>query len=216
MSSITMQTTNGRACVTNCIDQGKFFCASADFQDGVCCEDADDLCRLDTSGLCSFDIPVELYPQSLYLACPFDENICGESRTVQVLANETSVSITSLENKNSNEFSFAQLCAYEVKWPQEATDGDELIFTATYLAEGAQVFVASAKKELTSSETTGGIETKLDVMDEVLRYKYPMNIFVTVKASDLGLDSAFRVNVSFLPQYIEEEYNTGQDEDIDD
>ena len=42
---VTMSTTSGRACRSNCIDEGQFFCVSKDFQDGVCCDTTSENCR---------------------------------------------------------------------------------------------------------------------------------------------------------------------------
>ena len=42
---VTMSTTSGRACRANCIDQGQFFCAADDFEDGICCDSSDEVCR---------------------------------------------------------------------------------------------------------------------------------------------------------------------------
>lgn len=69
--------------------------------------------------------------------------------------------MSNLESKNSSDAIFAQLCAYEVKWPLEAVVGDELVLIADHLAESAQVYVTSVDGELTSSEATG-FETKIN------------------------------------------------------
>ena len=52
---VTMSTTSGRACRGNCIRQGHFFCATEKLDGGVCCDVAEESCRLG-SGLCSFDM----------------------------------------------------------------------------------------------------------------------------------------------------------------
>ena len=42
---ITQSSSSARACRSNCLDQGQFFCASQDFSAGVCCDTADETCR---------------------------------------------------------------------------------------------------------------------------------------------------------------------------
>ena len=95
---VTMITTSGRACRANCIDQGQFFCAAEDFEVGICCDIADEVCRQGEFALCSFDIPQNVYLQSHYFACPYDTDICGPNRTIQVLDNGEGVEMTNLGN----------------------------------------------------------------------------------------------------------------------
>ena len=52
----TLQTESARACRSNCIDQGLYFCVTEDYQSGVCCDSIDEDCR-QGEGLCSWDLP---------------------------------------------------------------------------------------------------------------------------------------------------------------
>ena len=51
----TFTTKSGKNCLLNCMDQGQFFCVSADHQNGSCCDTKDESCR-PPGGICSFDI----------------------------------------------------------------------------------------------------------------------------------------------------------------
>ena len=72
------RTASGRSCVTNCIHRGDYFCAEADFSEGVCCSAQDQSCRLGLDGICSFDVDVG----NPYLACPFEPDVCGGGRLI--------------------------------------------------------------------------------------------------------------------------------------
>lgn len=54
-------------------------------------------------------------------------------------------------NAKSSDFVFGQICAYEVKWPEEAVDNDVIVLKADTLAEGALIYVASGVDGLTST-----------------------------------------------------------------
>lgn len=41
-----------------------------------------------------------------------------------------------MTNLGYEDFIFGEICAYEVKWPIEAVDNDEMVLKATILAEG--------------------------------------------------------------------------------
>ena len=84
---VTLSTTSGRACVANCIDKDLFFCASEDFREGLCCDSASEKCRFDPGGLCSFD--QRQGGVEGYLACPFERDICGQDREIELSADGT-------------------------------------------------------------------------------------------------------------------------------
>ena len=116
--------------------------------------------------------------------CPFDTDVCGASRTIQVSETdvvaaeseaEAEIVMTNLGNAKSSDFIFGQLCSYEVKWPKNAVYDDEIVLTAVTLAEGAEVYIASGAEGLFSASSN-----KVEMMSEdklsegkELRIKYP-------------------------------------------
>ena len=186
---VTMQTGSGRACAANCIDKGGFFCANAGFTEGVCCDDSEETCRYDPNGLCSFDL------QSVeYVACPYEPDICGESREVKLLADGNVLPLSNLGAQNGSNFLFSQLCTYELIWPAgdaiELTQESELILEAESLSEGAEVKVTVISGNILQSEKF------LEQGDQLMFY-YPAQVYVVAKASDQGLQSSFTINASF-------------------
>ena len=126
---VTMTTSSARACRANCIDQNQYFCANEDFSEGVCCDTSDETCR-QTGGMCSFDLASSGYEQSQYFICPFDTEICGLDRLIQVSDDQSAITVTNLGYANSSDFIFGQVCAYELLWPESSKDGDLLVVTA--------------------------------------------------------------------------------------
>jgi len=45
-------------------------------------------------------------------------------------------------HEKSANFIFGEVCSYEVKWPEQATDGDQLSVKAVEIAAGATVYAA--------------------------------------------------------------------------
>ena len=155
---VTLTTASGRACRSNCLDQGLFFCGLADRSEGFCCDD-ETSCRQSDTEVCTFDMASDgsSYVLSQYQACPFVADVCGENRVVSP-ATDTEVTMTSRDNPDSSDFIFGQLCAYEVQWPEGSVEEDKIFVIADELDDAAQVYASYGLDDLYSNTILNEVE----------------------------------------------------------
>jgi hypothetical protein len=84
------------------------------------------------------------YSMTQYQICPYDSNVCGPDRLVQVDADDITVTITSVGHKKSSDFVFGQVCNYEIVWPTEVKNYDKLLMRVTTMADAAEVYAAGS------------------------------------------------------------------------
>ena len=192
--AITSTTTNARRCAASCLDKAQYFCANQDFSQGVCCNLASEDCRQE-DGICSFDIELSKTSLSRYSVCPFDTQVCGPNRTIQLDINGEAQAISSTGHAKSYDFIFGQLCSYELIWPEQGRSLDQIVLTVASKAEGATLYVGYSTSELQSN----GFEKETILLpDSKLVVNYPDKVIITAKASDDGGDSAFEISASFI------------------
>ena len=71
-----------------------------------------------------------------------------------------------------------------------------MIVRALSIAEGAEVYVIAGEDGITAEEALS--EEKLIEGNE-MNIRYPAKVYLTIKASDQGLDSGYAIQASFSP-----------------
>ena len=82
-----------------------------------------------------------------------------------------------MDNPKSNDFIFGQMCSYEISWPEDATEYDEIVLSVLSLEEGATVY-ATDSPDLFDSESDL-IQEQLLSSDSKVTIKHPNSLYVT-------------------------------------
>ena len=119
--------------------------------------------------------------------------------------------ITNLGLESADDFIFGQLCSYELQWPESVVNENTMIVRAVQIAEGAEVYVTAGKEGITAEEALS--EEKLTAGNE-MNIRYPAKVYLTIKASDQGLDSGFAIQASFSPTVGDDDPITDDGRDV--
>ena len=133
------------------------------------------------------------YVQSHYALCPYEQQVCGDSRIVIPDVGGAEVRMTSFDNPKTSDFIFGQLCTYLLNWPENAKENDTMTVTADELESGATVYAAT---QIFSTESDAE-EKHLASIGASFTVEWPRQVWLTAVASDTGSASGFRLSATY-------------------
>ena len=136
-----------------------------------------------------------------YSVCPFDPQICGSSRSIQLDESGSSTTITATGHAESADFIFGQVCNYELFWPETAKDKDQITVSVIEKADGNTLYVGQGSDGLCSTDS---LKENIMQSGTTLLVDYPTKVIITAKSSEDGQDSTFQVTVRFVAAPVEQ------------
>lgn len=142
----TTTITSSYNCSTNCLDQGKQFCATAAHNGaGTCCEATSTTCPRATNGYCSSDIGLGNYIKSKYWVCGNNANCSTLSSYIITPTFGTANAVTIVPKNAGAGLTNNVVCSYLLTFPSGASTNDTLTFRVNYATQSeVAYFIANS------------------------------------------------------------------------